>query len=159
MADTEQKPHRNHVVPIATFNKWQLQFDKDYSTLSWLRCDSSDSLLETLWCTTCRRYESLIVGMKNFSRSLICGSKNQRSSNIIDHAKSEQHKVAMTRLCTEQAIDVWLRKIWRLDNTQLYALGESYQTKDSASAFTGYIALQQQNTFLSSFSKAHFFSF
>ena len=38
-------------------------------------------------------------------------------------------------------------------------LGNSYQTKDSASVFIGYIALQQRNAFLSSFSKAHFFSY
>jgi len=140
--------------------------------------------------------------MKNFSRSWICGSTNQRSSNIIDHAKSEQHKVAMTRLRTEQARlsnvpivsyapivqsfaametstreklekrfdvcymlakeDMAFRKypaICHLERKHGVELGESYQTKDSASAFTGYIALQQRNTFLSSFSKAHFFSF
>ena len=101
MAECNKKVKR--VVPIATFNKWQLQFDKDYSTLSWLRCDSSDSLVETLWCATCRRYESSIVWIKNFSHSWICGSTNQRSSNIIDHAKSEQHKVTMTCLRTKQA--------------------------------------------------------
>ena len=41
--------------------------------------------------------------MKNFSSAWIHGSENQRSSNVIDHAISEQHKVAMGRLRTTQA--------------------------------------------------------
>ena len=41
--------------------------------------------------------------MKNYSSAWIIGTTNHRASNITDHAASEQHKVAMLRLCTEQA--------------------------------------------------------
>ena len=41
--------------------------------------------------------------MKNFSRSWIVGSTNQRFSNITDHANTEQHKAAMTRYRIEQS--------------------------------------------------------
>ena len=37
MAEKTKKQKR--VIPVATFNKWQLQCDKEFSTLSWLQCD------------------------------------------------------------------------------------------------------------------------
>ena len=49
------------------------------------------------------RFETSIEGMKNFSRSWIVGSTNQRISNITDHANTEQHKAAMTRYRIEQS--------------------------------------------------------
>ena len=42
--------------------------------------------------------------MKNFSRSWIVGSTNQRIiSNITDHAKTEQHKAVMSHYRIEQS--------------------------------------------------------
>ena len=79
-----------------TFNKLKIQFDRDYDSLSWLRCETSDNaLVENLWCHACRKYESAITGLKNFSNAWIKGSTNQKTSNVVDHAKSEQHATAM----------------------------------------------------------------
>ena len=65
-------------VTLAIFNKWQLQFDRDYNSLSSLRCETNDNaFVEKLWCHACRKYESSITGMKNFSSALIKGSTNQ----------------------------------------------------------------------------------
>ena len=41
--------------------------------------------------------------MKNYSAAWVTGSENQRTSNVIDHATSEQHKLAMKLLRTAQA--------------------------------------------------------
>ena len=41
--------------------------------------------------------------MKNFSNVWITGSSNYKSSNVLDHGHSEQHKAAMVRLHAEQA--------------------------------------------------------
>ena len=103
MADKAKKQKR--IIPITTFNKWQLQCDKELSTLSWLQCDkdSTSSFVETLWCVACRKFETSIEGMKNFSRSWIVGSTNQRISNITDHANTEQHKATTTRYRIEQS--------------------------------------------------------
>ena len=78
---------------------------KEFSTLSWLQCDKDSTLsfVETLWCVACRKFETSIEGMKNFSRSWIIASSNQRISNITDHAKTEQHKAAMTHYRIEQS--------------------------------------------------------
>jgi len=46
----------------------------------------------------CKQYESQIDSLKNFSRAWIEGSTNHKTSNIVDHATSEQHKAAMARL-------------------------------------------------------------
>ena len=56
-----------------------------------------------LWCNVCRKYESNIRGLKNFSRAWLEGSGNHKTSSIVDHATSEQHKVAMMRLRRDQA--------------------------------------------------------
>jgi hypothetical protein len=41
--------------------------------------------------------------MKNYSRAWISGSSNQKTSNIVDHAKSEQHLSAMSLVSTAAA--------------------------------------------------------
>ena len=66
MADKAKKQKR--IIPVTTFNKWQLQCDKEFSTLSWLQCgkDSTSSFVETLWCVACRKFETSIEGMKIF---------------------------------------------------------------------------------------------
>ena len=56
-----------------------------------------------LWCQACRNHERSITGIKNFSRSWIVGSTNQKTSNLVDHAKSEQHRAAMSRMYAESA--------------------------------------------------------
>ena len=93
-------------VSINTFNSWKTQYERDYQTLSWLRCDVSTQdkmVVEMLWCDSCRKYEDAIRGMKNFSNAWITGSSNQKTSSIIDHAISEQHRVSMLRSCTNAA--------------------------------------------------------
>ena len=88
-------------VTVTTFNKWKTQFERDHSTLSWLRCDvckDDKTVVEVLWCEACRKYEDRITSMKNFSKAWISGSSNQKTSNIVDHATSEQHRAAMIRV-------------------------------------------------------------
>ena len=41
--------------------------------------------------------------MKNYSATWANGSANQRTSNVLDHAGSDAHKAAMSRLYTAQA--------------------------------------------------------
>ena len=91
-------------ITLTTFNKWQVQFDRDYNSLCWLRCETNDNaLVEKLWCHACRKYESYITGMKNFSSAWIKGSTNQKTSNVMDHATSEQHTTAMARMQADNA--------------------------------------------------------
>lgn len=87
-------------VSIATFDKWKRQFDDQYQTLRWLQCDkdTSDYTVTVLWCEVCRKYSDQIRTMRNFSSAWVNGSANQRNSNIVDHAKSEQHAAAMARM-------------------------------------------------------------
>ncbi len=64
--------------------------------MTWLRCDvdkgkQKKSLVSTLWCGVCRKYEERIR------------SSNHKTSNIVDHATSDQHKAAMMRLRGDQA--------------------------------------------------------
>ena len=69
--------------------------------MTWLQHTSDRSkrsLVDTIWCRACRQYEDKIIGMKNFSRVWIDGSSNHKTSNIVDHATSDQHKAAMVQV-------------------------------------------------------------
>ena len=44
-----------------------------------------------------RNKEDSLQSLKSFSRAWITGSMNQKVSNVLDHATSEAHKVAMTQ--------------------------------------------------------------
>ena len=91
---------------MLTYKKWQTNYEQEYQTLSWLRCDVNEhdkSLVGLLWCAVCRRFEERIRGVKNFSNVWITGSNNHKCSNVLDHARSDQHKAAMTRLRVEQS--------------------------------------------------------
>ena len=71
-SQSSKKPRRQ--VSLTTFNKWQVQFERDYQAMTWLRCEVSKenpNLVETLWCYACRSYEEMITGMKNFSSKWI----------------------------------------------------------------------------------------
>jgi hypothetical protein len=88
-------------VTITTFNKWKAQFERDYNMLSWLRCDAAKedkTVVEMLWCKAYRKHEDKITSMKNFSKAWITGSSNQKTSNIVDHTMSEQHRAAMVQV-------------------------------------------------------------
>ena len=71
----------------------------EFQTILLFRCslDHSDkSLMSTLWCEICCKYERRIEGKKNFSRAWIDGSTYHKTSNATDHVSSKQHKAAMT---------------------------------------------------------------
>ena len=48
-------------------------------------------------------FEERIRGVKNFSNVWITGLSNHKCSNVLDHARSNKHKAAMTRLRVEQS--------------------------------------------------------
>ena len=93
-------------VSKETFNKWQRTYEKEHQSMAWLRCDidaHQKTLVSTLWCVVCRKYELKISGHKNFSKAWIGGSTNHKTSNITDHATSDQHKSAMMHFRKDQA--------------------------------------------------------
>ena len=76
-----------------TFKKWKTQYECCYQALLWLRCDidkSDKTLVDTLWCKTCRQHKERLTGMKNNSSVWITGSTNHKMSSVHD-----QHKAAM----------------------------------------------------------------
>ena len=47
-------------VSLATFRRWQTEKEKEYQTLSWLRCDKANQSVELLRCASCRKFEDKI---------------------------------------------------------------------------------------------------
>ena len=126
-AAASKKPRRQ--VSTATFRKWQRQFESQYQSLTWLRCDADGKdheLVDKLWCHLCRKHESAIHSSKNFSRAWIEGSNNHNTSNITDHATSHQHHAAIIR---EQAV---VAKATQQPITSYSPIAASLMTMDDA---------------------------
>lgn len=91
---------------MSTFEKWKRELNMEHKTSPWLWCDKDEtdkSLVSTLWCEICQRYENRLKGMRNYSGAWISGSTNNKTSNVIDHSKSDQHTFSMARFETDRA--------------------------------------------------------
>ena len=78
----------------STFQKWQISYEKEHQTLTWLKCelDHYKVSVVSLSCTVCKKYESKICSLKSFTNAWIT---NLKSTNVLDHANSAVHKAAM----------------------------------------------------------------
>ena len=54
-----------------------------------------------LSCKVCRNFKSRISGRRNYSDKWVEGASSVRTSNIKDHAQTDQHLHAMTLLKKE----------------------------------------------------------
>ncbi len=100
--DSESGAVKRRKVSFATYQKWKGELDKDFSTLTWLDCETSGTgtkkTVEKLKCAACIKYESRIESKRNYSKKWIEGADSVRNSNIKDHSNSDQHKYAMNVL-------------------------------------------------------------
>ena len=82
-------------VKYETYKKWVMEFDKKYQTMTWLDCETETEagtkVVTNLKCGLCSKYRDGIVGRKNFSDKWITGADSVRTTNVRDHAKSDQH--------------------------------------------------------------------
>ena len=103
---------KKRVVTYRTFQKWQRDFDKEFSTMSWLDCEArmngGNKIVEKLKCKVCTKFESKIEGRKNFSNKWIVGAESVRASNVRDHAQNDQHAQSMILLKKDKAKAVGL---------------------------------------------------
>uniref|UniRef100_A0A1X7TRH9 DUF4371 domain-containing protein n=1 Tax=Amphimedon queenslandica TaxID=400682 RepID=A0A1X7TRH9_AMPQE len=82
-----------------TYLNWKRNYDKQIQTVTWLDCDVTSEAgvkhVTKLKCRVCTKYKDKIAGRKNFSDKWISGAHSVRTTNIVDHAKSDQHLHAM----------------------------------------------------------------
>ena len=55
--DSADAAPKRRKVSLSTFRKRQTQYERNYQTMSWLRCDTDDNCVQTLWCHACRGNE------------------------------------------------------------------------------------------------------
>ena len=80
------KKPRRHQVTLTTFKTWQVQLEREHQTMTWLRGDmdqNNPTVVDTLWCNTCRMNKAKIIGMKNSSSAWINGSTNHKTSCVV----------------------------------------------------------------------------
>lgn len=99
------KPEAVKTVPIrkltcSTVERWKSQDLAQYEAESWLIYDSEKTrkgqYCIALKCNACIQFESVIRNRPKFSRAFIDGSTNFRLTNVVDHAKSYMHKIALS---------------------------------------------------------------
>ena len=72
-----------------------------------LKCKVCTRYVDKLQCcknTVCTRFVDKLQGCKHFSMKWIEGAQSPRTSNVRDHAQSDQHARAMSLLKKEQAV-------------------------------------------------------
>ena len=92
-------------VSFLTYTKWRSELDKECQTLSWLDCNligkGGKRTVDKLKCKVYLKYNSRIQSMRNYSDKWIVGADSVRTSNVRDHARSDQHQHAMSLHCKE----------------------------------------------------------
>jgi hypothetical protein len=106
-SSTDSTAAKRRKVSHSTFQKWNIDLDKECHTLSWLDCETSGigmkKTVERLKCKVCIQFQSAIESRRNFSSKWISGADSVRTSNIKDHSHSDQHAHAMMLLRKSQA--------------------------------------------------------
>ena len=95
-------------VKHETYNKWLVQYDREYQTKTWLDCetemDAGSKVVNKLKCRICTKHSDRITGRRNFSDKWIVGADCVKTTNIRDHSKSDQHIHAMNLERRDQTI-------------------------------------------------------
>ena len=83
---TEDAEAKSRKVMFATYQKWRRDFDIELTTVTWLSCETEISAgkvyVKRLKCSICTRYNSKIIGRRNFSDRWITGADYLRTSNM-----------------------------------------------------------------------------
>ena len=71
---------------LKTLRKWESEFNikLEFDT-------NSDSKIYRIKCSDCKKWETRINSMKNFSKSWIVGTENVSKDAVEKHSKSEPH--------------------------------------------------------------------
>lgn len=83
----------------ATVEKWKTEDLTVYEANTWLAyqevTNGGKKCCSLLKCNVCCEFEEPINKRHNFTRTFIDGSTNFKISSVIDHARSEIHKIAL----------------------------------------------------------------
>ena len=107
-ASASEEPAKRRKVKHETYQKWVRQYDRECQTVTWLDCvkeiEGGVRFVTKLKCRVCTKFKDRIIGRKNFSDKWVSGADSVRTTNVLDHAKSDQHVHAMNLLRREQAL-------------------------------------------------------
>ena len=106
-SDEDLSGSKKRMVLFTTYQKWRTELDRDYKTVTWLECKtllvSGKKVVDKLLCVICKQFKNSISCTRNFSYKWIDGADSIRTSNIKDHAQSQQHVNAMQLFSREHA--------------------------------------------------------
>lgn len=94
-SEDSQPTRKRRKVKYDTYKNWVSSLDQEIQSMSWLECDQETvariKYVTKLKCRICTMYKDRIIGRRNYSSKWIEGPDSVCTTNICDHAKSEQH--------------------------------------------------------------------
>ena len=106
-SDEDLSGSKKRMVLFTTYQMWRTELDREYKTITWLGCKtllvSGKKVVDKLLCVICKQFKNSISSTRNFSYKWIDGADSIRTSNIKDHAQSQQHVNAMQLFSREHA--------------------------------------------------------
>ena len=98
-SSTAEPESKRRKEKYETYKHWVSEYDRESQTAGWLECEAEilagKRYVTKLKCRICRKYNSSIIGRRNYSDKWIEGAESVRTTNIRDHSKSDQHVHAM----------------------------------------------------------------
>ena len=92
-------PSKRRALTVSTVKRWISENDKAVNTADWLNYEAPGrSVVSSLNCSACSKFQDKLRGMHNFKLGFIDGSRNQQISSVKDHASSDMHSRAMLLL-------------------------------------------------------------
>jgi hypothetical protein len=81
-------------VKLCTVQKWAKDLDPKQE---WLSYDSTNGMVQSISCKLCKKHESKLKALRNFSQAFLVGVKNSalKKDNIVKHSKADMHTKAV----------------------------------------------------------------
>ena len=94
-------------ITVETVEKWIRENEKTLQTTTWLKYNKGrGGTVLSLKCELCIKYQDKIESCKNYSPVFILGSKNLRTSDFKDHARTKMHHKACSLFTKSKAASV-----------------------------------------------------
>ena len=92
-------PSKQRALMVSTVKRWISENDEAFNTAAWLTFEVSGwSVVTSLKCSVCSKFQDKLRGMRNFKLVFIDGSRNLWISSVKDHVSSDMHSRSMLLL-------------------------------------------------------------
>ena len=102
---SSSEPAKRKKVKHESYKKWVREYDRECQTVMWLECENGGryETCDKAQMSSMHQVQGQDYNWKNFSDKWISGADSVRTTNVLDHVKSNQIVHAMNLLRKQQA--------------------------------------------------------